>query len=82
VCSDEPAHGQPSACARYLGWTTCELLGELAETRVAAIDQAKQHSHFSGGVLTTLEHPQDTVECRVRPGHRRVATCWTLLLCL
>ena len=82
ACSDEPAHGQPSARACYLGWTTSELLSELADARVAVVDQSKQHSHLSGGVLTALEHPEHTVECRVSPGHRRVATGWTLLLCL
>jgi hypothetical protein len=35
VCSDEPAHCQPSTCACYLGWTTSELLGELADARIA-----------------------------------------------
>ena len=73
MCSDEPAHGQPSARACYLGWTTSELLGEFADARVAVVDQSKQHSHLSGGVLTALEHPEHTVECRVRPGHRRAA---------
>ena len=82
MCSDEPAHGQASARARYLGWTTSELLGELADARVAVVDQSKQHSHLSGGVVTALEHPEHTVECRVRPGHRRVVTRWTLFLCL
>jgi hypothetical protein len=78
VRSDEPAHGQASARAGYLGWTTSELLGELADARVALVEQAKEHSHLSGGVVTTLEHPEHTVECR--PGHRRIATGWTLLL--
>jgi hypothetical protein len=73
VCSDEPAHRQPSACARYLGWTTSELRGELADARAAVIDQSKQQSHLSGGVLTALKDAEYPVECGVRPGHRRVA---------
>ena len=74
ACSDEPAHGQPSTRACYLGWTTSELLGELADARVAVVDESKQQSHLSGGVLTALKHAEHPVECGVRPGHRRVAT--------
>ena len=72
VRSDEPAHGQASARPRHLCWTTSELLGELADARVALVDQSKEHSHLSGGVVTALEHPEHTVECRIRLGHRRV----------
>ena len=73
VCSDEPAHCQPSTCACYLGWATSELLGELADARIAVVDESKQQSHLSGGVLTALKHAEYPVECGVRPGHRRVA---------
>jgi hypothetical protein len=44
MCSDESAHGQASARARYLGWTTSELLRELADARIALVDQTKEHS--------------------------------------
>jgi hypothetical protein len=37
------------------------------------MDESKQQSHLSGGVLTALKHAQYPVECGVRPGHRRVA---------
>jgi hypothetical protein len=73
MCSEEPAHCEPSTCACYLGWTTSELLGELADARIAVVDEPKQQSHLSGGVLTALKHAEYPVECGVRPGHRRVA---------
>ena len=73
MCSDEPAYCQPSTCACYLGWTTSELLGEFAYARIAVVDESKQQSHLSGGVLTALLHPEYPVECGVRPEDRRVA---------
>jgi hypothetical protein len=79
VCSDEPAHCQPSTCASYLGWTTSELLGELADPRVAVVDESKQQSHLRRGMLTALKHAEHPVECGVRAGHRGVAG-QTLLL--
>lgn len=73
VCSDEPAHGQPSTCASYLGWTTSELLGELADARVAVVEESKQQSHLRRGMSTALKHAEHPVECGVRAGHRAVA---------
>ena len=57
VCSDEPAHGQASARARYLGWTTIRAARRARRCpRRGGGRVEAARSHLGGGVVTALEH--------------------------